>query len=203
MGLSRRPFLLLRIYFPGRPIFIQFFPGWTAAGWAPGTAWTLGGTAACWRSCSWVVSYSALLSWYFTSPPIPSSESISNLSLFQNTHIMVYKGLLSLLDTETYINVHILLGTCIVFFSRCPLNAFQEQRFQIFWEYQPKSIATVWQLLLYLTDPNISCLEQDSLSSDEEYWLTLMLPSIIIQVMPTGITYLFFTFIHTMFMARW
>ena len=24
---SRRPFLLLRICFPGRPIFIQFFPG--------------------------------------------------------------------------------------------------------------------------------------------------------------------------------
>ena len=33
----------------------------------------------------------------------------------------------------------------------CP--AFQEQRFQIFWEYQPTSIPTVWQLLTYLTDP--------------------------------------------------
>ena len=48
----------------------------------------------------------------------------------------------------------------------CP--AFQEQRFQIFWEYQPTSIPTVWQLLIYLTDPRISCLEQDPSSTDDE-----------------------------------
>ena len=47
----------------------------------------------------------------------------------------------------------------------CP--AFQEQRLQTFWEYQPISITTVWQLLLYLTHPSISCLEDD-LSSETD-----------------------------------
>ena len=42
----------------------------------------------------------------------------------------------------------------------CP--AFQEDRFQTFWEYEPKSIEVTWQLLLFLTNPKISCLEQDS-----------------------------------------
>ena len=47
----------------------------------------------------------------------------------------------------------------------CP--AFQEQRLQIFWEYQPTTISTVQQLLLYLTDPQICHLEDDSSSTDE------------------------------------
>ena len=47
----------------------------------------------------------------------------------------------------------------------CP--AFQEQRFNCFWEYQPQSISTVWQLLLFLTDPRVSCLEQDSSSGGD------------------------------------
>ena len=47
----------------------------------------------------------------------------------------------------------------------CP--AFLEQRFQIFWEYQPTSIATVWQLLLFLTSPQVSGLEEDSSSEDD------------------------------------
>ena len=48
----------------------------------------------------------------------------------------------------------------------CP--AFQEERFHSFWEYQPSKITAIWQLLLFLTDPNVSCLEQDS-SPEEEY----------------------------------
>ena len=47
----------------------------------------------------------------------------------------------------------------------CP--AFQEERLQCFWEYQPTSITALWQLLLFLSDQKISCLEQDS-SSEED-----------------------------------
>ena len=42
----------------------------------------------------------------------------------------------------------------------CP--AFQEERAQTFFDYEPKSIEVTWQLLLFLTNPRISCLEQDS-----------------------------------------
>ena len=48
----------------------------------------------------------------------------------------------------------------------CP--AFQEERFQCFWEYQPTSITVIWQLLLFLSHPKISCMEEDSSSEDEE-----------------------------------
>ena len=47
----------------------------------------------------------------------------------------------------------------------CP--ALKEERLQYFWEYQPTTIAAIWQLLGFLTDPKISCLEQDSSSEDE------------------------------------
>ena len=49
----------------------------------------------------------------------------------------------------------------------CP--AFQEERLQIFWEYQPTSITAIWQLLLFLTHPRVSCLEQDSSSAEDEW----------------------------------
>ena len=48
----------------------------------------------------------------------------------------------------------------------CP--AFKEERLQCFWEYQPTSITVIWQLLLFLSNPKISGLEQDSLSENEE-----------------------------------
>ena len=47
----------------------------------------------------------------------------------------------------------------------CP--AFHEERVQSFWEHQPKSITVIWQLLLFLTHPKVSCLEQDSSGEDE------------------------------------
>ena len=41
---SRRPFLLLRIRFPGRPVFIQFVPGWGMLRWGIPCGWS--------RACS-------------------------------------------------------------------------------------------------------------------------------------------------------
>ena len=70
-----------------------------------------------------------------------------------------------------YVRVHTLLLPCPAMkedSAHIIRTAFQEQRFQIFWEYQPTSIPTVWQLLIYLTDPRISCLEQDPSSTDDE-----------------------------------
>ena len=60
-------------------------------------------------------------------------------------------------DADKEESAHIILD--------CP--AFQQQRLQVFWDYQPTSITTAWQLLLYLTDPQISCLEDDPSSADE------------------------------------
>ena len=48
----------------------------------------------------------------------------------------------------------------------CP--HFQEARFQIFYEYVPVAIPTIWQLCLFLNHPDISALEQDSSSSGED-----------------------------------
>ena len=49
----------------------------------------------------------------------------------------------------------------------CP--AFKEERLQCFWEYQPTSITVVWQLLQFLSQPNVSSLEQDSSSDEEDF----------------------------------
>ena len=45
--ISQRPFLLLRISFPGRPIFIQFVPGGRCRACAGGTAGCTGRRTAC------------------------------------------------------------------------------------------------------------------------------------------------------------
>ena len=47
----------------------------------------------------------------------------------------------------------------------CP--RFQEMRFQIFFEYAPATVNTVWQLSLFLNHPDISVLEEDT-ESDED-----------------------------------
>ena len=49
----------------------------------------------------------------------------------------------------------------------CP--HFQEQRFQIFFEYQPTAIHTVWQLHLFLTQPDLADLERNSSSDEDDY----------------------------------
>ena len=67
---------------------------------------------------------------------------------FGRMNVRPHKGKNSAAET---VAVHTELESC----------ALQEERVQSFWEHQPKSITVIWQLLLFLTHPKVSCLKQD------------------------------------------
>ena len=53
--------------------------------------------------------------------------------------------------------------------SNCLKETCHKYVLYTFFEYQPSTMHTVWQLHLFLTQPDIADLEQDSSSNDEDY----------------------------------